>query len=257
MKLNLQSIRNRLKSNILDLKKKIEFNHQLDYPKHPLYLCDNIRITSCQKEPDTIKWIETFDKNDVAFDVGANVGAYSLVMSLYAKKVFAFEPSVTTFGLLCKNILTNVQRQTIKNEIVPLNIALSDQTKLETFNYEGTRPGQSDHQLGRTVDCQGKTFNPKFSQQLLSITIDQFVEIFKIDPPNHIKIDVDGIELAVLKGANKTLSHPNVKSILVENNDNESNKDEVINYLLAHKFVVKDKFNLIPGQRFYNYLFTR
>ena len=58
---------------------------ELDYPEHKLLLCDNVRIASCAKEPETVHWIETFSKDDTVFDIGANVGAYTLIMSLYAK----------------------------------------------------------------------------------------------------------------------------------------------------------------------------
>lgn len=57
----------------------------LDYSKYKIYLnCEShaektIRIHSCKREPDTVKWIENLPPKSVLFDIGANTGSYSLI----------------------------------------------------------------------------------------------------------------------------------------------------------------------------------
>ena len=49
--------------------------------------------TLLKKEPETIEWIDSFKKDDVFWDVGANVGTYSLYAGMKGIKTLAFEPS--------------------------------------------------------------------------------------------------------------------------------------------------------------------
>src|SRR5574337_127189 len=106
-----------LKSGMLLVKLKNGYNKimKLDYSKADIFIhIDSdweryTRTKSCRKEPETIEWIEnTIKPGDVVFDVGANIGAYSLVMaksSNMGAKVYAFEPSWPTYIQLCRNII--------------------------------------------------------------------------------------------------------------------------------------------------------
>src|SRR5262245_38910705 len=103
-----------------------------------------LRLRSVAKEPWTVKWIETFLPGDVFYDVGANVGAYSLPAAKAnagAVPVVAFEPSAPTYHDLCVNIALNGC-----DEIVtPLPIALWSETALIPFVHHTLEPGSSDH----------------------------------------------------------------------------------------------------------------
>ena len=62
-------------------------------------------------EPWTVHWLERIvAPGDVLYDVGANIGAFSLVAANahdQAVRVFAFEPSFVTYAALCRNVLEN------------------------------------------------------------------------------------------------------------------------------------------------------
>lgn len=259
MKLSTKSIKNRIKSSWLDFNKKIQLVHELDFPDHSLYMCDNVRIGSCAKEPDTVNWIRTIKKDETVFDIGANVGAYSLVMSVFAKQVFAFEPAVMNFSLLCKNIMVNVQRSSIESNITPLNVALSDKTKFDTLNYVNLNLGKSGHQIhGRSIDGHGTPFRPVFGHLVMCFAIDTFVELFGLEAPNHIKMDVDGIEWEILRGAEKTLDDRRVKSLLVETDSQSEREKDIVEFLKRKRFTLSNQFLAShPNDHIYNYLFTR
>src|SRR5262245_45216455 len=60
------------------------------------------------KEPCTLEWIETFSADDVLFDIGANVGMYSIWAAATRRcRVIAFEPEALNYALLNRNIEAN------------------------------------------------------------------------------------------------------------------------------------------------------
>ena len=51
---------------------------------------------------------------------------------------------------------------------------------------------------------------------MLTLKLDDAINLFGLPAPNHIKIDVDGIEMKVLAGAAKTLANSGLRSVMVE-----------------------------------------
>ncbi len=248
-------------SSRLSLKSAINVVGKMDYERYDIFLnIDSeteytIRLHSCKKEPDTIHWIENFlQEGDVFYDVGANVGVYSLVASKFFKgkvKVYAFEPAFMNFSKLCQNIYIN----RCQDNIVPLQIALSDRTALDSFNYSSLTIGGAQNSFGEPIDEKGKAFNPVFKQYILSYKIDDLIKNFELPVPNHLKIDVDGIEFLVLKGATETLANSSVRSIIVELAEGER-ANEVTELLLDNGFKLHSKHpRMTPG--LFNYIFQR
>jgi len=194
---------------------------KMDYASHEIYLHIDSTIeywarrNACMKEPETVRWIEEFiGSGEVVFDVGANVGSYSLLIEKHTgghAKVYAFEPTFANFAQLNRNIHLN----RCGGYIIPLCIALASQTGIVIMNYSSLLPGAALHAVGTAVDNKGGTFKPAFRQPVMSYRMDDLVGQF-VEQPNHIKLDVDGIELDVLKGAERTLADPALKTILVE-----------------------------------------
>ena len=169
--------------------------------------------TLMTREPDTIDWIGKFSKGEVFWDIGANVGAYSLIAALVTKNfVLAFEPSGQTFSLLVNNIKLNNL-----NEIIwPFCIAFSNKTQLDFLNIPNAYASSVFNVFGDENDTRESGNKSLFRQKVPGFSIDDFIKIYNPPLPNHIKIDVDSIELQILKGAEKLLKNNAVKSILVE-----------------------------------------
>ncbi|WP_022705044.1 FkbM family methyltransferase [Pseudorhodobacter ferrugineus] len=147
------------------------------------------------------------DDAPVCLDVGANIGLTTLLMdqSFKGGRVLAFEPHPVTFGQMDRNISAN---QTGTNRI-------------ETFNFAlGKADGEV---LFRDVD-QYNTGNSFLLEGSLAAAQDAIrVPVRTLDgfdgTPDHIdlmKIDVEGFELDVLKGAEATLAR--VDTVLIEFN---------------------------------------
>lgn len=209
-----------------------------------------VRLNSCRKEPETVNWIETFFKDgQVWYDIGANTGAYTLVASTFFEgrvRVYAFEPAFQNYTQLCKNLALNH----CDDSVVPLQVALSDHTGIETFNYRNLVTGSAVHALGEPVNQRGETFTPVLAQPALSYRADDFISQFNLPLPNHIKIDVDGIEFPIIMGFEKTLDDPALKSIFLELNEERGDGPQLLGFL-------KDKGFKVHSRHRANHIFIR
>ena len=180
-------------------------------------------------EPETIAFIDEIKEGEILWDIGANIGIYSLYAALKPKiNILAFEPSGFNFGLLVEHIALNRQDSKIK----PFCIALGEHTELSALNMSNIEQGHSGNSLGEARSQFGE-YESCFTQAILAYSIDSFIEQFRLPCPDHIKLDVDGIEPKILSGAKRTL--PNVKTILIEvEGENEGHVETLIEVPLSN-----------------------
>jgi FkbM family methyltransferase len=221
-----------------DIKMKLE-------SKETLY-----RLNSCSKEPETIKWLDGYVKpNEVLFDIGANVGAYSLyAASVVGSKVYSFEPSPSTFKLLLENIYIN----RLSRNIIPFNIPLSSSTDLKEFKYSTLDSGAASHAGLEQAAGSEETI----SQPVLTITLDDLVLKYKVPQPSHMKIDVDGHELDILKGASNVLRNPVLRSVQVELSERDQNYDSIIEVMKTAQLRI-DQINTHPNSKITDIVFVK
>jgi FkbM family methyltransferase len=186
---------------------------------------DYKRAQFCNKERLTCQWIEKYyKKGDVIYDIGANVGAVSLVSAIHLEKdclIYAFEPLPTTFSMLFKNVMKN----DCDKVIVPLNIALSNDIKINKFNITSIESGTSGH----SIDKKGVIRKFNKSLTVFTNTLDNIVDSYGIKLANHIKIDVDGLDYEVLLGGEDTvLNSSELRTILIEKNGKENQVRDLV-----------------------------
>ena len=171
-----------------------------------------------EKEPDTLAWINNFvNEGDVFFDVGANVGVFSLyVAKNRLGRVYAFEPEATNYEILNRNIKIN----TLDDSISAYCVALNSQDVISVLRLSSLEAGRSQHSFMRKTDVFHHPIAHLFSQGAIGIRGDSLVEVYGLPCPNHIKIDVDGNEDLILDGMTKVLNSTNVRSVAVEVNLN-------------------------------------
>lgn len=155
--------------------------------------------TSEDDEPLLNDWIATFSANDVFYDVGACVGNYSLIAALNGTQVVAIEAEMNNLQILYENIYLN----DLFDHVMPICMALNDETKKETFYVRSHSKGDAMHSVGSEAVYLDSFTGSKV--EVLAMRLDDLISTFNLPSPNKLKIDVDTNELRILKGAEATL----------------------------------------------------
>jgi len=170
-------------------------------------------------------------KKGVFVDVGANMGKHTVVLSKQLNKngkVIAIEPEPNNFKILEKNIKLNK----LKN-VIPLNLACYDSNGFLDLYLDAEGAGTG-HSLAEKV-------GPKISVKIR--TLDNILKELKIKKVDIIKIDVEGAEPNVLKGATKILKKDHPK-IIFEALDNKGlNKTKKVLSEFGYKIEEIDSTN--------------
>ena len=138
---------------------------------------------------------EAVSPGGVALDVGANVGAYTLLLGRWVGpegRVYAFEPSPGAFEGLRRHLALNA----LEGVVTPVRAAVSD--AVGSAVLEGSGFSGSNRLLpGGAIPVDG-------GLSVATTTLDEFCAERGI-VPSFIKVDVEGAELAALRGARETI----------------------------------------------------
>ena len=166
------------------------------------------------KEPDTLNWLDSFEPGSCYFDLGANIGQYSLYP---AKKygndiqVYSFEPQCANYYLLNKNIYLNK----LEKNITSYCVAISGQEGFSKLYIPKFIGGGNRSQFGQE-DLKNMKVAATHIQGMFGVTLDDLCAKWGFPYPNYMKIDVDGIEIPIIRGAENVLRNPALKSVIVE-----------------------------------------
>ncbi|HKL62116.1 MAG TPA: FkbM family methyltransferase [Woeseiaceae bacterium] len=152
-------------------------------------------------EPETTDFLRRtleIRDGDVLLDVGANIGWYSLVLDRIAGQaradIYAFEPDPENFVLLGENRALNAAQR-----VHPVQLGVSDRTgAFELHRFGGSNRGR--HSMlpiheGGTIEIRTITLDEFWAQEALGERI-----------PRFLKMDIEGFELAALRGAEGVLA---------------------------------------------------
>lgn len=165
-------------------------NIQFFVPNYPFDAIQKIIVNSNNfYEQDILEDLNQFlPSNAIICDIGANIGNHTLywLFNHKADFIYCFEPRLETFNILEKNIEINQ----VKDKTQCFNFALSDNsTKLSVQSF-------SQDNIGANFYCKNPVGNIK------ALPLDEIEINKKID---FMKIDVEGMEIDVLAGAENTI----------------------------------------------------
>ena len=171
--------------------------------------------------------LENIKENDTVIDVGANVGEISLraanIVGNKGGKIYSFEPDLINFNRFLNNIKINA----VKN-ITPINKGLGNVDGV--FNLSVV--DENNRGMNRIVES-----NESLNTSKIEVTIlDNYIKLKNITRVDLIKIDTEGFEMNVIKGAKNLLKRfrPILFIELDEKNliDQNSSPKEIIKHLI-------------------------
>lgn len=181
--------------------------------------------TLLDKEPETIAWLErTIDDASVFFDVGANVGIYTLFACHLGPgrvRAVCFEPEALNFARLNQNIHDNG----LSDRVLALPVALGAGDRVQELGVSRFEAGAALHGEWSVARAA-----PAHRQGIIVTSLDLLTSRTSGLPrPTHLKIDVDGPELDILAGAREVLADPGLRHLMIEiRDDNVASAEEIL-----------------------------
>ena len=171
--------------------------------------------TFYSKEPETLKWLEFFavinHNYEILIDVGANIGIYTLYWLHFPNtRAIAIEPFDENIRLLSKNIRMN----NFMTRVDIISKPLSSQNTLGWSTINDIRPGGSDYKLSLN-----NNLNQSNSIKVETLALDSILGGKK--EKYILKIDTDGTDFDILKGAELALKDGKIVSILIESSEED------------------------------------
>ncbi len=198
-------------------------------------------VTKIANEPYGVRWLNdikklsiAYDKKiDIAFDVGANVGSTTIEMLKYCNSVWAFECHPVTFKKL--------EHALIGSNVSVFEIAMSDVSGLNILHDNGELGYINSLSPNARYAVHFKKSASKL--QVVTTTIDEFCEKNDISKIDVLKVDTEGHDFNVLKGAQTMLRNNSIAFIYFEFNDfirdknaNGGSLNEITEYLSSFGF---------------------
>lgn len=169
-----------------------------------------------RKEPETIEWIKSFGEGSVFFDIGANIGIYTIYGAVSKNiSTYSFEPHAANY----KNLIENINANNLKKSYA-YPLAVGQKFNLSSMFVKNMIEGVAEN----VVDNVGDIYHG-----VVTANLDQLIADKMVPQPDYIKVDVDGYEDKVFQGCINAIK--NCKSILIEVHDKHIQLKEQIQQL--------------------------
>ena len=164
---------------------KTRYTDRFQFHEHDAVIGSSISHYGEYSQHEVDLLLSILNENCIVYDIGANIGYHTTAFATKARHVFAFEPNLKNFKLLCANVSDF-------NNVTPVNVAVMDQNAvISVEEYDPEVPGNFGNV--KTGTGTGVAF---------AINLDSFTLI----KPDLIKIDVEGNELSVLQGCENIIN---------------------------------------------------
>jgi FkbM family methyltransferase len=181
------------------------------------------------KQKATIAWIDSFGPDAVFWDIGANIGSYTLYAALRPDvRVVAFEPAAVNHFILAANCELNA----FGERVDCLQIGVGGRKSIERLEI-------SQFDAAHSFSFRGKGRRPLGSRQAaLVLSIDQLIDEYGLPCPNYIKIDVPGMTGAIVEGGMRTLRGPELRELHIEASEQSIGGRRVVEQLAQAGFTI-------------------
>ncbi|MEQ8999220.1 MAG: FkbM family methyltransferase [Coleofasciculus sp. B1-GNL1-01] len=192
------------------------------------------------KNSGEIQIIEKFiSSGSIVFDIGANRGDWTKeVLNKYSDvHIHLFEPVVKTYHILLQNLADSIKF----GQVIPNNFAVSYKEKAATFFYYENHSSLSTFHRRLSVEKPLNLEEPKCFTTLTT-TIDEYCKHLNVKQINFLKIDTEGGELDVLKGAKQFLKRGKIDYLQFEYGgtflDAGITLEEIVDFLHNYRYSI-------------------
>lgn len=200
-------------------------------------------------EPELLDFIDGLPAHSVYYDIGASNGIFAHYAAAKGLQVYAFEADAQNFSLLDYNNFLN------GGGVHCFNLALSDTLELGKLYAAKFETAGHMKILDRPQYVGGGDFTPEYVSTVQKYPLDTWIATFKAPPPAFIKIDVDGAEYDVLRGAQATLKQ--VQGVFIELSDTTESTPAIIQLLEQSGLVLAQKKQVQHYTGLHNCIFLR
>jgi len=212
-------------SNFFTLKKRIKIKDYNGKERNIYFRADNL-VTHFRsnlfylKEREVQLFLdENLQINDIFFDVGANIGVFSIYAAIKKNaKVYAFEPEYSNLNLLKENIIKN----NLIDNIAPYSLAIGKDCRITNLHIADFTPGNAVSSISNSdLTKTNEGYNVVWKEGVMEITLDKIIKDLHIKP-KILKIDTDGNEKNVLLGSKDLILSDELRFIIIEKTKNKS-----------------------------------
>ena len=219
---------------------------RIDTPKGPLLFAvfgetSGFRAKGLlTKQKATIAWIDDFRPDSTFWDIGANIGSYTLYAALRPDiRVVAFEPAAVNYFILAANCELNA----FGERVDCLQIGMGAGKSVERLDISQFEPAHSFSFRGkgptrRSSQSEGGRRPLSSRQAALVLSMDELIEEYGLPCPNYVKIDVPAMTGAIIDGAARTLQRPELRELHIEASEQSTGGRRLVEQLAHAGFII-------------------
>jgi FkbM family methyltransferase len=202
------------------------------------------------EEPMMISWLNALNPSDVFYDIGSNVGTYTIPAAKVCKQVYSFELDPINIGIQKENIFLN----NVNKKVLLIPIALGEKKGIQDIFYRDFSRGDALQSVGGESTLNTRISNAAHTNSQIIMPLDAIVEEFRLAHPTKIKIDVDGNEKIVFNGAKKTIL---IAEQIYFEHSGQKDCDDILEFMIGNGFSImktETPENSVSG---YNMILTK
>lgn len=196
------------------------------------------------RETEVLDFIDQIEEGQVFYDLGACEGRFSIYAALRGVRCFSFEPEVLNFETLVQNVKLNGERA--GQFLTPLNYAVGETSHTTTIRIAQPWAGGHQRVISNAAGRTDLDFDFSSEQDVQVVSLDEMVAAHHLPPPDYMKVDIDGSELAFIHGAESTLTRTKLKSLMFELHFQDLGCLPIIEVLSSYGFEIISRYEIEP-----------
>jgi FkbM family methyltransferase len=196
------------------------------------------------RETEILDFIDECAPGSILYDLGACEGRFAIYAALRGIRCYAFEPEALNFQTLLENMELNGAE--VRRLLAPLNYAVGRTSQPGTIGIGQPWAG-GHHRVVKGTGRVDLTFAPVLEQEIEIVSLDGLIGAGDLPPPDYLKVDVDGSELAFIEGSAATLRREELKAIIFELSDRDDNYGPILNFLNSCGFAISRRYEIEPN----------